>query len=132
MIKKVIKIHTNDPDTKIMTVSMSGEVGLVARLTPEMISLRGKPGEPISEEMKIVPAASPDFNIVNATARNGRDIDFTIEKQGTPPDSYFVLTVHNQKARPAGTLTSLSWKPTWIPKGSSKSGWPGISSPESR
>ncbi len=98
MIKKVIKIHTNDPDTKIMTVSMSGEVGLVARLTPEMISLRGKPGEPISEEMKIVPAASPDFNIVNATARNGRDIDFTIEKQGTPPDSYFVLTVHNQKS----------------------------------
>ena len=98
MIKKVIKIHTNDPDNIVTTVSMSGEIGLVARITPEMISLRGKPGEPLSGEIKIVPAAFPDFNIVNAAARNGRDIDFRIEKLGTPPDSYFLLTVHNQKS----------------------------------
>ncbi len=98
MVKEVVKIHTNDPDKKVVTVSLSGEVGLVARLTPQMISLRGKPGDTISAEMKIVPAAFPDFNIVSATARNGRDIAFTIEKQGTPPDSYFLLTVNNQKS----------------------------------
>lgn len=98
MVKEVVKIHTNDPDKKVVTVSMSGEVRLVARLTPQMISLRGKPGDTISAEMKIVPAAFPDFNITEATAKNGRDIDFTIEKQGTPPDSYFVLTVHNRKS----------------------------------
>ncbi len=98
MVKEVIKIHTNDPENKVITVSLSGEVRPVARLTPQMISLRGKPGDTISAEMKIVPAAFPDFNIVNASARNGRDIDFTIEKQGSPPDSYFVLTVHNKKS----------------------------------
>jgi type IV secretory pathway protease TraF len=97
MVKEVIKIHTNDPENKVITVSLSGEVRPVARLTPQMISLRGKPGETLSQEIKIVPAAFPDFNIVNTTARNGRDIDFTIEKQGTPPDSYFVLTVNNKK-----------------------------------
>jgi hypothetical protein len=97
MVKEVIKIHTNDPDNKVLTVSLSGEVRQVARLTPQMISLRGKPGETISAEMQIVPAAFPDFNIINAVAKNGRDIEFTIEKQGNPPDSYFVLTVNNQK-----------------------------------
>ncbi len=98
MVKEVIKIHTNDPDKKVITVSLSGEVRLIARLTPKMISLRGKPGETLSAEMKIIPAAFPDFNITRAVARNGRDIDYSIEKQGTPPDSYFVLTVHNQKS----------------------------------
>ncbi len=98
MVKEVVKIHTNDPDLKVTTVSLSGEVRPIARLTPQMISLRGKPGDSISAEIKIVPAAFPDFNIVNAVAKNGHDIDFTIEKQGTPPDSYFVLTVHNQKS----------------------------------
>jgi hypothetical protein len=97
MVKEVVKIHTNDPENKIITVSLSGEVRPVARLTPQMISLRGKPGETLSQEIKIVPAAFPDFNIVNATARNGRDIEFTIEKQGTPPDNYFLLTVNNRK-----------------------------------
>jgi hypothetical protein len=98
MVKEVIKIHTNDPDNKVLTVSLSGEVRQVARLTPQMISLRGKPGETISAEMQIAPAAFPDFNIINAVAKNGRDIEFTIEKQGNPPDSYFVLTVHNKKS----------------------------------
>lgn len=98
MVKEVVKIHTSDPDKKVVTVSLSGEVRLVARLTPQMISLRGKPGNTISAEMKIVPAVFPDFNITKATARNGRDIDFTIEKQGIPPDSYFVLTVNNRKS----------------------------------
>jgi type IV secretory pathway protease TraF len=97
MVKEVIKIHTNDPENQMITVSLSGEVRPIARLTPQMISLRGKPGETLSQEIKIVPAAFPDFNIVNATARNGRDIDFTIEKQGTPPDNYFLLTVNNRK-----------------------------------
>ncbi len=97
MVKEVVKIHTNDPDHKITMVSLSGEVRPIARLTPQLISLRGKTGDTVSSEMKIVPAAFPDFNIVNASAKNGRDIDFTIEKQGSPPDSYFVLTVHNRK-----------------------------------
>jgi hypothetical protein len=98
MVKEMVKIHTNDPENKVITVSLSGEVRPVARLTPQMISLRGKPGDTISAEMKIVPAAFPDFNIVNAAARNGQNIDFTIEKKGTPPDSYFVLTVSNRKS----------------------------------
>jgi type IV secretory pathway protease TraF len=98
MVKEMVKIHTNDPENKVITVSLSGEVRPVARLTPQMISLRGKPGETLSAEMKIVPAAFPDFTILNAAARNGRDFNFTIEKKGTPPDSYFVLTVNNQKS----------------------------------
>jgi hypothetical protein len=98
MVKEVVKIHTNDPDNKVITVSLSGEVRLVARLSPQMVSLRGKSGETISSEMKIVPAAFSDFNITKAAAKNGRDIDFSIEKHGTPPDSHFVLTVHNKKS----------------------------------
>jgi len=97
MVKKVIKIHTNDPAYRVFSVSMSGEVRPIARLTPEIVSLRGKPGEKVSVAVKIIPAAVPDFEITSAQAKVGRDIDFTIEKQGTPPDNYFLLTVNNIK-----------------------------------
>jgi hypothetical protein len=97
MVKKVIKIHTNDPGYRVFSVSMSGEVRPIARLTPEIVSLRGKPGEKVSVAVKIIPAAVPDFEITSAQAKVGRDIDFTIEKQGTPPDNYFLLTVNNIK-----------------------------------
>jgi hypothetical protein len=97
MVKEVVKIHTNDPDNKVITVSLSGEVRPVAHINPQLVSLRGKAGETLSSEVKIVPAAFSDFNITHAVARNGRDIDFTIEKKGTPPDSHFLLTVHNKK-----------------------------------
>lgn len=97
MVRQVVKIHTNDPAYRIFTVSMSGEVRPIARLTPEIVSLRGKPGEKISARVKIVPAAVPDFDITSAQAKVGKDIDFTIEKKGTPPDNYFLLTVNNKK-----------------------------------
>lgn len=97
MVKKVIKIHTNDPGYRVFSVSMSGEVRPIARLTPEIVSLRGKPGENVSAEVKIFPSALPDFDITKAHAKVGRDIDFSIEKQGTPPDNYFLLTVKNIK-----------------------------------
>jgi hypothetical protein len=98
MVKEVIKIHTNDPDNKIISVSLSGEVRPVAHINPQLVSLRGKVGETLSSEVKIVPAAFPDFNIIDAVAKSGRDIDFTIEKKGTLPDSHFLLTVHNKKS----------------------------------
>jgi hypothetical protein len=116
MVKEVVKIHTNDPDYKILTVSLSGEVRQTARLTPQMISLRGKPGETISAEMKIVPAAFPDFNITRAVARNGHDINFTIEKKGTPPDSYFVLTVHNKKTTVGRYFDIIELETDLVPK----------------
>ncbi len=97
MVRQVVKIHTNDPAYRIFTISMSGEVRPIARLTPEIVSLRGKPGEKISAQVKIVPAAVSDFDIASAQAKVGKDIDFTIEKKGTPPDNYFLLTVNNIK-----------------------------------
>jgi hypothetical protein len=98
MVKEVVKIHTNDPVYNVFTVSLSGEVRKIARLSPELVSLRGKPGENISARVEIVPSAFPDFNITKAVAKNGNEIDFTIEKQGTPPDVHFILTVHNKKS----------------------------------
>ncbi len=97
MVREVVKIHTNDPAYRIFTLSMSGEVRRLANLTPEMVSLRGKPGEKISAQVKIVPSAVPDFNITKAKAKVAKEIDFTIEKLGSPPDHHFLLTVHNKK-----------------------------------
>lgn len=68
MVREVVKIHTNDPVYRIFTISMSGEVRPISRLTPEIISLRGKPGEKISAQVKIVPAAVSDFDITRAQA----------------------------------------------------------------
>jgi len=116
MVKKVIKIHTNDPVYRVFSVSMSGEVRPIARLTPEIVSLRGKPGEKVSVAVKIIPAAVPDFEITSAQAKVGRDIDFTIEKQGTPPDHYFLLTVHNKKESPGRYFDIIVLETDTIPK----------------
>ena len=116
MVREVVKIHTNDPAYRIFTISMSGEVRQMARLTPEIVSLRGKPGEEISAQVKIVPSAVPDFNITKAEAKVAKDIEFTIEKQGTPPDHYFLLTVHNKKESPGRYFDIIVLETDTIPK----------------
>ena len=112
----MVKLHTNDPFYKVVTVSMSGEVKALARLEPKMVSLRGKVGEAVAARVKIVPEAVPDFNITKAVAKNGRDIDFTIEKQQNGSDSYFLLTVRNKKDSPGMYYDTIVLETDTIPK----------------
>jgi len=73
-----------------------------------MASLQGKAGEAVAARVKIVPEAVLYFNITRAAAINGRDIDFSIEKQQNGSDSYFLLTVRNKKDSPGRYFDAIS------------------------
>jgi hypothetical protein len=82
-VRKVIKLHTNDPVYKTVTVSMSGEVRELARIEPRMASLKGKSDTDVTILVKIFPVAVPDFNITDTTA--GRFFDTVIMTTDTTP-----------------------------------------------
>jgi hypothetical protein len=96
-VRKVIKLHTNDPVYKTVTVSMSGEVRELARIEPRMASLKGKSDTDVTTLVKIFPVAVPDFNITDTTAKDGKHIDFKLEKQKDGGKPVFLLTVRNKK-----------------------------------
>jgi len=96
----VVKIHTNDPVSRVVTVSMSGLVRELARIEPKLISLEGKAGTAVTAQVKIFPVAVPDFNITDTTAKDGKHIDFSLEKQKDGAKPVFLLTVRNKKESP--------------------------------
>ena len=99
-MKKTIKVHTNDIENPVINLLMSGNVRKFVLLEPELISLKGKAGNPIVAQMKIIPAVAQDFNIVKTFAKNGKDITFKVEKMKNETGAYFILTVHNKKQTP--------------------------------
>ncbi len=99
-LKKTIKVHTNDIENPVIKLLMKGDVKKFVLLEPELISLKGKAGNPIVAQMKIIPTVAQDFNIVKTFAKNGKDISFQVEKMKNETGAYFILTVHNKKQTP--------------------------------
>jgi len=96
----VVKIHTNDRVYRVVPVSMSGLVRELARIEPKLISLEGKAATAVTAQVKIFPVAVPDFNITDTTAKDGKHIDFSLEKQKDGAKPVFLLTVRNKKESP--------------------------------
>jgi len=95
---------------------MTGDVRKFVLLEPEIISLKGKAGNPIVVQMKITPTVAQDFNIFKIFAKNGRDITFKVEKMESDTGAYFILTVHNKKQTPGRFFDMITLQPDLSPQ----------------
>ncbi len=99
-LRKTIKVHTNNPATSIIRLSISGDVKKFVRLDPGLISLKGAPGEPIIAKMIITPTQDNGFEIAKVRVKDGQSIRYDIKKIEDKEPPYYELTVENTRKVP--------------------------------
>jgi len=119
-LKKTIKIHTNDPLNRIVHLMMKGDVSKFVRLEPKLVSLKGKAGDKIAGQIKIIPAAIDNFTITKTFVKSGNDITFDLKKIQNNSGMYYLLTVHNQRQTPGRYFDLITAQTDTIPSRSIK------------
>jgi hypothetical protein len=88
---------TTDPKKPVTQLTINGSVKSFASITPSNVRLYGKVGEPVKESVRIVPAESYPFKILDTKAQIGRDIRYELTTEKQAPGGAYLLTVENVK-----------------------------------
>ena len=113
-MQKTIEVFTNVPASSRIVLSISGPVLNFARIEPKYARLVGKAGTKIRKEISITREKDYPFNILQANARSGKDIAFTIEEFSKDGVDGYLLTIENKRTeagRYADTLTLTTDSP---------------------
>jgi hypothetical protein len=97
-LHKSIQVRTNDPKHGNFALSVTGRVDRVVTVTPNTLRLVGRAGTPIRGAVAITPEEKYPFKIVEARARRGADIRFTLEEGKGPNGNGYLLTVENRRS----------------------------------
>ena len=113
-MRKTIEVFTNDPSQARLVLSISGSVLDFARIEPKYARLVGKAGTEFRKEITITREKAYPFNILQANARNGKNIAFSIEEFSADGVDGYLLTIENKRkeaGRYADTLTLITDSP---------------------
>ncbi|OGR28849.1 MAG: hypothetical protein A2277_20590 [Desulfobacterales bacterium RIFOXYA12_FULL_46_15] len=101
-VRKIMKVHTNDPAQSLIRIELIGQVKTFVRLSPGHIELSGKAGQKITSTMTITPVDQEiDFKITQSTARDKQNIRFEIKRNDQDAGSpFYELIVENIKNDP--------------------------------
>jgi hypothetical protein len=113
-MNKRIQVFTNDPPNNRILLSISGKVLHFAKIAPRYARLVGKSGTDIQKTITITREKAYPFKIIQAKARSGKDIAFTIEAFSKEGADGYILTIENKRERAgryADTLTLMTDSP---------------------
>ena len=69
----------------------------IAKVTPEIVRLRGAIGKNITAKVKIIPEKKHEFSIIEIKAEKGENIRYSLEKDKGAKEKGYVLTIENLK-----------------------------------
>lgn len=95
MIREGVRIRTNDPERPYLGVAVTGFVDEFAQISKKHIRLSGRVSEPLSDQIIITPKKEYPFKIVDAKAKDGRNISFSIKEEFKDGKAHYILTVDN-------------------------------------
>jgi len=113
-MQKSVEVFTNDPIRSRIVLSISGSVLNFARIEPKYARLVGKAGTAFRKEITITREKAYPFTILQANARNGKNIAFSIEEFSKGGVDGYLLTIENKRTeagRYADTLTLITDSP---------------------
>jgi hypothetical protein len=98
-VKKTATVHTNDPKTPKVTLTISGHVEKFVDLKPKYVRLTGYTGSKISVPVTIIPTDKYPFKITKVTARGGSDtfIKYTLKERTAEEGKGYTLLIENMK-----------------------------------
>lgn len=111
-VKKTATVYTNAPDHATIVLTLTGKVLFPADITPKAARLMGEAGQKITAEIAITPSDLNPFDILSATAEDGTNIQFQMEKKTYAGKRFFTLLVKNRKAIPIRYFDKIILKTT--------------------
>ncbi len=97
MLKKSIAVFTDDPVASRITLTISGNIVNFAKIKPKYVRLVGNAGTDIKTTITITREEAYPFSIVEAKARNGKDISIDIKEFENTDGKGYTLTIENKK-----------------------------------
>lgn len=96
---KETKVFLNDPARPEITLRLTGYGKPVIDLTPShVIRLRGKPGEAVEGQVRVVSHLSGPLEITGAVTDTPHLLEFTLKPE--QPGKVYLLTVRNRSSKP--------------------------------
>ena len=96
-LSKNITVFTSDPENPQLVIAISGAVEAFADISPKRVSLTGPADKPIVRNVRIVPTEKYPFKILEAKAKIGTYIQYSLNLAGQSDHSEYVLTIENMR-----------------------------------
>jgi hypothetical protein len=108
MLRHNVEVHTNDPKSPVVQLSIMGNVTEFARISNRYVRLSGKAGEALTAQVEIVPVQP--FKIVEVSTQPGEHIKVRWEttSKGNPPS--YRLVIENSAKTAAKYLEKITIK----------------------
>ncbi len=94
-MSKTAEVVSNDPKEPVVQLMVAGSVDKFATITPRMVSLRGAVGETLKQSVTIVPEDKYPFKILEAQARDGKNIRVALNEVTEAGKPSYALVVEN-------------------------------------
>lgn len=98
-MKKTAGVYTNDKNRPQQDLVISGLVENFATIRPQHVSLRGFAGDPIKGQVSIIPEKKYPFKILEARAKDGKNIKFKLDEINSPKGQAYELNVENLREK---------------------------------
>jgi len=116
-LRKTALVHTNDPRSPELKLSIAGKVEAVVTINPPRIVLQGVAGQVLAQSLIIMPRKEYSFRIIETRANNGKNFRYDLKQIEAGDRPYYLLTVENlrqEKGRYSGSImmkTDSKFKP---------------------
>ena len=98
-MKKTAGVYTNDANRPRQDLIMSGPVEKFATIRPQHVSLRGYAGDSIKGQVSIIPEKKYPFKILDARAKDGKNINFQLDEVKNSKGQAYELKVENLREK---------------------------------
>ncbi len=98
-MKKTAGVYTNDKNRPRQDLVISGPVEKFVTIRPQHVSLRGFAGDPIKGQVTIVPEKKYPFKILDARAKDGKNINFQLDEVKNTNGQAYELKIENLREK---------------------------------
>lgn len=97
-VVRQVTIQTNDPESPQIALTVSGRVDKIFSMTPEIVKLRGRAGDPVSTSVTIFPEENYDFEILGVRIKKGKYIECSVQEICENGQRGCMVTVESTKS----------------------------------
>jgi len=99
-LTKTASVYTNDPASKIIPLTITGQVEQVVSIVPNQVRLSGPVGTELAQTVRIIPGEKYPFAITGVRANQGKEIAFDLKEITHDGRPAYQLTVTNTRQVP--------------------------------
>lgn len=93
MLRKTLRVHSNDPRRPVVTLSVQGDVLAAVTVVPDRIQFRGYADDVLKKNVRIAPGTGAALSLGPPAVRMGKDIRVDLSPVSDATPGVYLLTV---------------------------------------